>query len=88
MPRPTSVARITPTGPAPSARLRPPDDLGDGPERELFLQLVLSVKPDHFSSGDLPVLTAFCRACITERVAHAELSKAAISVPTASLAAG
>jgi hypothetical protein len=50
--------------------------LGDGsPERALFLELVLSLRPDHFQPSDAVLLTAFCRAAIMERTAFAALAK-------------
>jgi phage terminase small subunit len=73
MPRPSPVSAAFPT--VGTARLRPPADLGDGPERELFLQLVLSLRPDHFQQSDAILLTAFCRAAIMERTASAALAK-------------
>ena len=56
-----------------SGRIKPPSDLA-GPERRLFVELVASCPPDHFREYDLPMLCAYCRACIREQVASAKLS--------------
>ena len=53
-------------------RLRPPDDV-TGPEREVFLALVLACPPGHFHASDLPLLCAYAGAVTMERVASGEL---------------
>ena len=72
MPRQSAIAAAFSISPS-ADRLRPPDDLA-GPERALFLDLVLACEPGHFRESDLPVLTAFCRASIMEKVAAGELA--------------
>ena len=77
MPRKSSAdVALAGTIPTPIARLKPPADLPEGPERDLFLELVLSVRPDHFSPEDAVLLAAYSRACVLERVAAAELAAA------------
>jgi hypothetical protein len=71
MPRKSAIASEFPTSTA--ERLSPPGDLA-GPERALFIDLVLSCEPGHFRPSDLPVLTAFCRASTMEKVAAGELA--------------
>ena len=73
MPRTPAAAAGFSTGTA--SRLRPPDDLA-GPEKEVFLALVLACKADHFQLQDLPLLAAYCRAVCLERVASSELAAA------------
>jgi hypothetical protein len=75
MPRQSASDRQLSVAATPVARLRPPDDL-DGPERALFCEIVLSVRPDHFSASDAIVLATFCRAVVLEKVASAELAAA------------
>ena len=53
-------------------RLRPPPDLS-GPEREVFLATVFAYNADHFRAGETPLLCAFCRAVVREKVASGEL---------------
>jgi phage terminase small subunit len=74
MPRKSSAAvAFSMTGP--TARLRPPDDL-TGPERKLFVDLVLGCRPDHFQPTDAPLLAAYCRAVCLEQTASSELAAA------------
>jgi hypothetical protein len=47
-------------------RLEPPATLSD-PERELFVELVESVEPDHFIRADLPLLVSFVQATLLVR---------------------
>ena len=60
---------------AAAKRLSPPADL-IGPEREVFLNTVLANHPDHFRAGELPLLSAYCRAVVREKVASGELQAA------------
>jgi phage terminase small subunit len=73
MPRKSAASADFPT--ATGNRLKPPADL-TGPERAQFLDLVVSCEPDHFRQSDLPVLSAFCRASVMEKVAAGELAAA------------
>ena len=52
------------------SRIKPPADIVPGsPEYELFCDLVLNLPPTHFQLSDSPLLAAYCRAAIQERVA-------------------
>jgi phage terminase small subunit len=71
MPRNSAASAAIPTGT--TARLRPPPDL-TGPEKEIFLAAVLACRPDHFQDSDAPLLAAYCRAVVLEKVASGELN--------------
>jgi phage terminase small subunit len=71
MPRNSAASAAIPTGT--TARLRPPPDL-TGPEKEIFLATVLACRPDHFQDSDAPLLAAYCRTVVLEKVASGELS--------------
>jgi phage terminase small subunit len=58
-----------------SARLQPPSDLA-GPEKALFVDLVVACRPDHFQASDTPLLAAYCRAVCLEQTASSELAAA------------
>jgi phage terminase small subunit len=58
-----------------AARLKPPADL-DKPEAALFVSIVGAHPPERFTVADLPLLCAYCRACIDEEVASSELRAA------------
>ena len=73
MPRTSAASAAIPTGA--TSRLRPPDDL-TGPERALFVDLVASCSANHFQSSDAPLLSAYCRAVVLEKVASGELAAA------------
>ena len=47
-----------------------------GPERKLFLDLVLGCRPDHFEQTDRPLLAAYCRAVCLEQTASTGLAAA------------
>jgi hypothetical protein len=74
MPRKSSAAAAFSTT-SPAARLPPPDDL-TGPERKLFVDLVLHCRPDHFRPTDAPLLAAYCRAVCLEQTTSSELAAA------------
>jgi phage terminase small subunit len=74
MPRKSSAAVAFSTT-STAKRLRPPDDL-IGPERKLFVDLVLGCRPDHFQPTDAPLLAAYCRAVWLEQTASSELAAA------------
>ena len=61
------MPRFGPYGPVPPSdeRIDPPADLS-GPARDLFLDLVRAVRPQHFLPCDVPLLASYCRAAITE----------------------
>jgi phage terminase small subunit len=75
MPRASSASLAVTAADAPIARLRPPPDL-DQLEREEFLAIVLGVRPDHFMACDTPLLAAYTKAIVLERVASGELRSA------------
>lgn len=75
MPR-KSKAELSLVHLASGRRLEPPPELG-GIEREIFLQTAAAVAFDHFSTEDLPLLTAYCRAAALERRAAEELAAGA-----------
>ena len=71
MPRKSSAAVAFSTI-SPGARLHPPEDLA-GPERKLFVDLVVACRPDHFQNSDAVILAAYCRAIVLEKTASAGL---------------
>ena len=73
MPRKSSIAAAFST--STTARLQPTGDL-TGPEREVFVDLVLACRPDHFQHSDAPLLAAYCRAVCLEQIASSELAAA------------
>ena len=72
---PRKAAADFTTGTTAVDRLRPPPGL-DKPEADLFMTIVLAHPPGRFNLGDVPTLCAYCRACIEEEVASAELKAA------------
>ncbi len=73
MPRPSAASLSAISGLEPVARLEPPPDLS-GPERAVFAQVILSVRPDHFQVHDAILLAAYARAAVLEKQASAELA--------------
>ena len=57
------------------AMLKPPGDL-NALEKEAFLDIVLGVPPHHFMPSDLPLVAAYARAVIQEKIAAGELGRA------------
>ncbi|MBR0787386.1 hypothetical protein [Bradyrhizobium iriomotense] len=55
--------------------LKPPEDL-DQMERAEFVGLVVGAPPCHFLPSDLPLLAAYAKAVVAERVAAGELAAA------------
>jgi hypothetical protein len=53
-------------------RLSPPPDLAPD-ERQVFLDLISSVRPEHFRACDSPLLAAYCRAIALERKSSLQL---------------
>jgi hypothetical protein len=49
-------------------RLQPPSDL-DGPARQVFVETVTAVAPDHFQVEDAHLVAAYARAVVLERYA-------------------
>ena len=60
-----------------SLRLRPPDDLNEL-EREAFTSAVLAAPKGHLTLSDLPLLSAYSRAIVAEKVAAGELAAAPV----------
>jgi hypothetical protein len=56
------------------ARVQPPPGLASD-ERELFLDIVLGQKAEHFQGGDVPMLSAYVRACVLEQITSAEMKR-------------
>jgi hypothetical protein len=73
MPRKSSAALAFSPGTA--TRLRPPDDL-TGDARKVFVDLVVACRADHFQPSDAPLLAAYCRAVVAEKIAAGELAAA------------
>jgi hypothetical protein len=55
--------------------LKPPPDL-NALEKEAFLDIVLGAPPHHFMPSDLPLVAAYARAVIQEKIAAGELARA------------
>ena len=70
MPRRSSAA--LPFSEASTSRVKPPDDL-TGDARTVFVDLVLSTRPDHFQELDVATLCVFCEAVVLAKAATAGL---------------
>jgi hypothetical protein len=57
------------------AILKPPPDLNKL-ERAEFINIVLGTRPDHFIPSDAPLLSAYAKAIVAERIAAGELAAA------------
>ena len=55
--------------------LKPPPDL-NALEREAFLDIVLGAPPTHFLPSDLPLVAAYAKAIVQEKIAAGELAAA------------
>ena len=55
--------------------LKPPPDL-NALEKETFLDIVLGAPPHHFMPSDLPLVVAYARAIVQEKIAAGELAAA------------
>jgi len=55
--------------------LKPPEDL-DKLERVEFVNLIAGTRPDHFGVSDVPLIAAYAKAIVAERVASGELAAA------------
>ena len=55
--------------------LKPPPDL-NALEKEAFLDIVLGAPSHHFMPSDLPLLAAYARAIVQEKIAAGELARA------------
>jgi hypothetical protein len=57
--------------------LKPPEDL-DQLERVEFANLITGVGPSHFLPSDVPLIAAYAKAIVAERVASGELAAAPV----------
>jgi hypothetical protein len=55
--------------------LKAPDDL-DQIERGVFADLIIGAPPNHFLPSDVPLLAAYAKAIVAERIASGELAAA------------
>lgn len=79
MPRPGSYGRVPL-----DERVDPPAGL-QGEARELFLELIQSVRPGHFLPADACLLAAYCRAVIQERDATGLIQLDIANAPQAAI---
>jgi hypothetical protein len=63
---------VTPFGP--SARLKPPKTMSEA-GRQVFLDLVLGSKAEHFQATDLPLLVRYSEASAMAERAEAEMAR-------------
>jgi phage terminase small subunit len=76
MPRIAAAASLVFTGSEPAeTRLQPPADLSPA-EKAVFIDIVVTNRPDHFRPADALLLAAFTRAVCLERQASAALAVA------------
>jgi hypothetical protein len=75
MPRQAAASRGFTTDGTTRPLIRPPADL-DELERAEFIGLVLGASPSHFVPSDVPLLAAYAKAIVAERVASSELAAA------------
>ena len=76
MPRQAAAAAGFATGTSGTRMLlRPPEDL-DQLERVEFANLISGAPPSHFLPSDVPLLAAYAKAIVAERVASGELAAA------------
>ena len=73
MPRQSAVSAAFAVKGSTRAALTPPADLTE-PERAEFINIVLGTRPDHFVPSDLPLLSAYARAIVQERIAADRLA--------------
>jgi hypothetical protein len=78
MPRRSSASLAVVTPRQPNTRLAPPPHLPER-AREVFVELVLSCKPDYFTASDLPLLCRYAEAAAMAEKAAAEMAKAPIA---------
>jgi hypothetical protein len=64
MPRQSSASRQF-AARSSAERLRPPPELTTA-EKQIFVELVATNKPEHFRPSDLPLLVAYVHACALE----------------------
>ena len=82
MPRQAAASRAFTVNGSTRELLKPPEDL-DQIERAEFVGLVLGAPPSHFVPSDVPLIAAYAKAIVAERVASGELAAAyVVSSPT------
>jgi hypothetical protein len=74
MPRKSAAALATPLLPD-KPRLKPPADLPEL-EKRAFLEIVASVRPEHFGLEDVPLVAAYAGLIVEERLTRIEGAKA------------
>jgi hypothetical protein len=77
MPRQAAAASSFAANGSTRALLQPPLDLNEL-EKQEFIALVLGAPPSHLIPSDLPLLAAYAKVIVEERVAAAELSAAPV----------
>ena len=77
MPRQAAASRSFAANGSTRESLRAPDDL-DEIERAEFASLIVGCAPTHFMPSDVPLLSAYAKAIVAERVASGELAAAYI----------
>jgi phage terminase small subunit len=75
MPRQAAAAQGFAANGSTRSLLKPPDDL-DQLERTEFVALITGAPPSHFLPSDVPLLAAYAKAIVAERVAAGELAAA------------
>jgi phage terminase small subunit len=68
----TTLPHAAPSSPIP--RLKPPESMSEG-GRAVFLDLVMSSRPDQFQPTDLPLLVRYCEASAMADRAEGEIAK-------------
>jgi hypothetical protein len=77
MPRQSAAAQSFAANGSTRSLILPPPDLNEL-ERAEFVSLVLGAPPNHFLPSDLPLLAAYSKAIVAERVASGELDRAPV----------
>jgi hypothetical protein len=75
MPRQAAAARAFSANGSTRDAIRPPDDLAASEKAE-FIALVLGAPPSHFCPSDVPLLAAYAKAIVGEKIAARELASA------------
>ena len=78
MPRKSAAAMTTPIAKQPSTLLQAPASLSQE-ERQVFVDLVLANKPQHFMPSDMPLLVTYCEVICQLRLASKELKKGIVA---------
>ena len=75
MPRQAAAARGFAANGSTRSLLKPPEDL-DQIERAEFISLITGAPPSHFVPSDVPLIAAYSKAIVAERIASGELAAA------------